>query len=480
MTRRKLELTWDKHRKRWKRFYRGKQYYFPFANSKSDVEGYRKALQAWYAKKLEIDGEDHWDKPNGKQYEHAIQVRQDLIRYFESAGELDRCEEFRAEVAELRKRYEIHRHPPRLELYDLSPLFDFDFVIAPLEGSIWTEAGPEKRKQAAEVGYSLWKDRIKQAKEEENGKTVAEHINRFLDEKKAHAESGQISPGWYEQLDYRLRFLKRYAGTAETAQLNGQILSSFHRHLLSRLETKEVTSSYCQGVMTTVKQFVRWLWENEYLEDLPRNLNSLTISAEVFEIETFSIDEVSQLLGAAGERVKLYILLLLNCGKYQRDVAMLSPNEVDWEKGRIRRKRTKTKREARVPIVDYKLWDITFRLLKKNRSNDRHRVLLTENHTPLVVREMTDSGKVGKIDNIQKAYDSLCKRLKIEKKKPLKLLRKTSASKLEEHEVYGRFSQYFLGHAPCSVAEKRYAKPSPELFDKAIQWLGEQFGMVDS
>jgi hypothetical protein len=59
---------------------------------------------------------------------------------------------------------------------------------------------------------------------------------------------------------------------------------------------------------------------------------------------------------------------------------------------------------------------------------------------------------------------------------PLKLFRKTSATIIESHEHFGRYVGYFLGHAPRSLAERHYAAPSPELFDKIIKWLGEQYG----
>ena len=47
---------------------------------------------------------------------------------------------------------------------------------------------------------------------------------------------------------------------------------------------------------------------------------------------------------------------------------------------------------------------------------------------------------------------------------------------LESHEIYGRYKGHFLGHAPRGLAEKHYAAPSTELFDKIVSWLGEQFG----
>ena len=58
--------------------------------------------------------------------------------------------------------------------------------------------------------------------------------------------------------------------------------------------------------------------------------------------------------------------------------------------------------------------------------------------------------------------------------KPLKLLRKTAATKLGQNPTYGRFAQYFLGHAPTTMADKHYVAPSQDQFDEAVAWLGTQ------
>ena len=63
---------------------------------------------------------------------------------------------------------------------------------------------------------------------------------------------------------------------------------------------------------------------------------------------------------------------------------------------------------------------------------------------------------------------------------PMKLLRKTSATMIESHELFGRYTGHFLGHAPSSLAERHYAAPSRELFDKVVNWLGNQFGPLVS
>ena len=41
---------------------------------------------------------------------------------------------------------------------------------------------------------------------------------------------------------------------------------------------------------------------------------------------------------------------------------------------------------------------------------------------------------------------------------------------------HARFCEYFLGHAPATVAERFYARESTQLFDQAMRWLGEQLG----
>ena len=68
----------------------------------------------------------------------------------------------------------------------------------------------------------------------------------------------------------------------------------------------------------------------------------------------------------------------VNCGFTQQDISDLHPGEVDWENGRIQRKRSKTSDHSKVPFVDYLLWSETFALLQKYRSRNTNHVLMTE------------------------------------------------------------------------------------------------------
>jgi hypothetical protein len=87
------------------------------------------------------------------------------------------------------------------------------------------------------------------------------------------------------------------------------------------------------------------------------------------------------------------------------------------------------------------------------------------------------NGKLVSTDNIASNYSHLKKKLNF--KKPLKLLRKTSASLLDDHRDFGRYAGYFLGHAARTIRDKHYVAPSGKLFDEALAWLGEQYKFPD-
>ena len=188
------------------------------------------------------------------------------------------------------------------------------------------------------------------------------------------------------------------------------------------------------------------------------------------------------MLKKAEGRVRLYVLLMLNCGMYPKDIATLQQSEVDWKKGRIIRKRTKTRdRSEKVPKVDYPLWKETFTLLKEHRSDHPDIVLLNEDGNSLWSEE--DRGGKWKRNNAIKCmfFRLVNNTMKLpkEERKPLKSLRKTGATMLE-NSAYGRFTEHYLGEAPATTASRHYAHKNGSEFDKAIKWLGEKLGIKQS
>src|SRR5688500_13205515 len=87
-----------------------------------------------------------------------------------------------------------------------------------------------------------------------------------------------------------------------------------------------------------------------------------------------------------------------------------------------------------VPTICYKLWKPTQELLKEfwNHSEEGEfadRALVNAHGTPLKTDVLRPDGKPSRTDAIRLAYDRVADDLEI--KKPMKLLRKTSASLLD-------------------------------------------------
>lgn len=194
-------------------------------------------------------------------------------------------------------------------------------------------------------------------------------------------------------------------------------------------------------------------------------------------VTVFTGEELKSLLEDASDRTKLYILLMLNCRMTLKDVADLKREEVEWDAGRIVRKRSKTSDHENVPTVNYLLWPETLRLLIQGRIPDgTERILLDSNGSPLWTEEMSRGGKYKKADNIRNAFERLRKDLKISK--PLKSLKKTSATKIRNHEKFHGLEGLFLGHAPQSMSDKHYTQAPQDLLDQAVRRLGQEYGQT--
>lgn len=192
-------------------------------------------------------------------------------------------------------------------------------------------------------------------------------------------------------------------------------------------------------------------------------------------IQHATIDDIKGLLRATeqwSDRCRLYVLLALNCGMYQSDIADLQQHQVNWSNGTITRQRSKRAGKADAQTVTYPLWPETMRLLKQERSADGEQVLLTERHKPLV--SYTEQGR--QYDVVQAAFSRVMKRAQV--RMPFSVLRKTSAQLLSTHQVHRHVVQYFLAHAPKTIAERHYIKPTFEQMSAALSWLGEEYGLA--
>ena len=308
----------------------------------------------------------------------------------------------------------------------------------------------------------------------EEGEAIGDYIDRFVKQKRNKANADEIDPERYSAYRTQANFFGTWANRHEPVQsLNSRMMEEFHAHLLSLVAAKKMSPSYAKNTLDTAKQFARYCYMHDAIP-IPKNIvdsKTLSITVPKTKSKTVSIGKVKELLAIENERLKLYILMMLNCGMYQSDISNLLREQV--VAGRIVRKRSKTEFHENVPTVTYRLWNATARLLNKQGRTDGDLALTNRNGGRLRRSWIGDDGAVKKVCNISSMY----KRLDIEGKPPLSTLRKTSANLLYNNEQYRSLSKLWLGHSPDSVQEIFYVTAGDNILDGAIQWLGEQYGV---
>ena len=338
------------------------------------------------------------------------------------------------------------------------------------------ETAKEKCDRIGQQDRAIWMDRLRisgiyhrsEGKKQKNT-TLEKLITQFLNEKKAKRSLGR-----WDNCRRNLMRWKKWIGEVNPSTLNGVQLSAYETYLRSE-KLADITA---RDALEAVKEFYRWLWGIEVIDQLPRNMDKVSISIKKKKVQTLDIDKhIKPILAKANERERLYLLLMLNCGMTQIDISKLTHDEVDFEKGIITRKRSKTEDYENVPTVSYPLWKETLSLLRKHRNKKTKLVLTNTNGGSLKTDGLNDQGKYKKADNIATAYHRLCKREPVTTdRKPLKLIRKTSAPILNNSKEYSQWGEMFLGHSPRSVAETYYYGETGKSFLEAVNWLGKQYG----
>jgi len=201
------------------------------------------------------------------------------------------------------------------------------------------------------------------AKPTPTDRTVAAQVEAWKGLLRSACQSRQLSEGRYDAYCRRIRPFMEWIGprTAIDA-IDEAKLEGYYGHLSQQMTEGRYCPSSAHELMMTAKQFISRLAALKLIP-LPGNIRDRRFRVNhsvAAKIETFTIEEVRAFLAAcASERTRLYILLCLNCGMYQNDLAELRQDEVDWARGTIKRARSKT-RERGEPVVTYKLWPETF------------------------------------------------------------------------------------------------------------------------
>jgi integrase len=302
---------------------------------------------------------------------------------------------------------------------------------------------------------------------------LSELITKYMAMFTAKYHAGEKSPARVASLRVMTKHFLDTVGNIPVKSICSQTMQDYHTALMLEIADKKYKKSYGEAKRIASRQLIKWAYELEYLNALPRNWASKDLAIGLSDpkpIITFTNDQIAQLLNIADDHVKLYILLMLNTGMGKTDISDLQASQIDWENKRIKYKRGKTKRWKNVPIVDYVLWDCTFDLLEK-LGNKQGTVLLRPNGKPLTIRTLDSCSCF-----ILNAYECVARRAGLEELTS-RHFRKTSATRLQKNPLHAQFDQHFLGHSKKTVAQIHYSAVYQEGFDLAIRWLQTELGV---
>jgi hypothetical protein len=491
-------MAWIPSRRGWMKEYRGKKYAVSCRQlgTPETKEASRKAANDWWtAKRAEIDllarrtpapTEDIAAAVFGDKntFVSRESFRESMLRFIGNAApHLDLTPEQR----ELFNRFHQSMHRPAEPLDDAQMNAVRDGAVKGLlEQLVVGGAGvpadvagqfPPARVMEIEAGVKSFRGEPAVSTD----RTVRAQAEAWLDAQRVRVEARQMSAGRCANNRTCLEHFVAFLGpNADVGDIDANKLIAYRNYCLKQVaarhrdEGKGWAEKTAQDVLNVAKSFVRGIAEKGVIP-LPSNITSKSLAIKVPHkaIQTWTIEEFHHVVREAPGKLKLALLLMANCWFTQADVSDLVETEVDWDAGRIIRKRSKTKGCENVPVVNWKLWPVTFKLLKRHRSAPgSERVLLTESGKPYLRVHLGAEGKQVKADGFASCFVHLKKRLQFDK--PLKQVRKMSATVLESHKDYGRYKVHFLDQSPRLIADKHYSKPDQTLFDKAVSWLGKQ------
>lgn len=506
----KLTLNWWTGRNCWRKKIGGHTKDFQHPDS---AEGYSAAVAEYHSYLQSRQPR----KPHEDEYEHHLGLLGQFLEWYSRFGIPEDEDDLAEEVKNLHRRLkaELESADEPRAIGHLVPDGTNEakkrLIIEPASHSRIAGGGPDSFSpplgRFGAVGWEpsgKWKARLHQLElVTQSGKrlpqTVGYQIRCFLDFKAAQAAADELAPTTWGDLAEKLSRFEEWVGTnTHVSTINGSTVTGYYQHLCQLRSEGKIGRVRAHNLFQAAKQWIRWAWreENVELENLPRNINDpeLRFTLHVDDAtgrrkqtrteQLFTKQELRAMLKVLPDRFGLYVLLCLNCGFTQGDLATLGKDELRLKEGRIVRQRAKTRRHPNPPLVNYKLWPRTLRLLKKHISGHADLVFLTKRKTPLIVSKMltrNDGNHHIRYDTVCRAYGRLRKEHAELPNKSLKFLRKTGSTRLRGDTTFMLLDQLYLGHSHKTIADRHYnafdGGPYSPL-DEAITWLGQEFGLL--
>lgn len=452
------QLTWVNHAKRWRKRYLGKTYYLKSPNNgKRDRKGYESAFREWERLKAYLDGLG----PNPYTPTGAIIPEDQLPMaapvYFPPAPPIRE-----PHVMPLARTI----RPPVAKLVPARHADDPDWIEgtgfgAMLNPELITVRGngnPYSDERRIEALADFW-----------------------LDQRKKQVDRGDLSLSQWDEDRTKLavfrKFLRaNYPTTAYIDEIDPSILNLYRDKQWEFVDSggeHSISKVTLRKRLATVAKWLTWLVDQNILTDLPKDLRSYgRVRLDKPKPVFWSVGEIKALANHATERTRLYIMLGLNLGATQRDIATLEPSMIDWETRIVTRNRHKTGVASKA-----RLWSVTLELLAKHRNpNESGPLLVGEGGNPLLEEKVNAKGNTIRTDAIGLAFE----RLKAAKKtgfkgdpRSFKHLRKSAANEIEK--VRPDLTGLFLAHAEAGMKRHYVQQQFQDLFQETDK-LAAVFG----
>lgn len=311
---------------------------------------------------------------------------------------------------------------------------------------------------------------------------IAGLVAAFLAECRTMAEAGQFTLANYNDIYHRLNDFVGYCNHVEATgleSLNNSLLASY-RNTQIKLTTLPkdqggISDASARKRLQFLARFVNWLAEREAIEAIPKIINRKFAAVKIAppSPKFYTVEQVTTLVGDASPLLRACIMLALNTGATQVDVATLEHSHIS-KSGDLSRPRNKTGIDSA-----YVLWPETIAALREvqTKPKDSKLVLLSESGKPLVRESFKDDGRVVKVDSINSMFKNLLKRTGMDGLGlAFKHFRKTSANLLAQ-KYPPHVTDKFLAHISNGM-RKHYAKEHmTDEYREALEYLRTAYNL---
>ena len=439
---------------RWRKNYNGEKYTMYCSELGlpeelwTELGSYQAANEWWLKKKAEIDA---GVRPVPPEVEQVIKTLRTKKAVLTAEGKDTHFVDFQIAGAYVEPEHAVSMPDPHT-VKILGRLDELGIET----GELYTLTKPELDYALGATDY--WDEKQVPKSLAQAERTVGHHLDKW-----AELMRQRVTPTTFSVVQSYLKIF-RDIRHGDQLVLGGEMLIDVlseakldETYLAFKSWDKEETTKQKQFVY--FRSFVRHLIERRFIPPLA-NIDSKAFTFKVKKTGKDAADarRIREFLGELPDRFRLYALLALNCSMNNIDMAQLTHGQINWSRSSLTRKRVKTEGHENVPVVRYKLWPETVRLLKQEMTagGDDQLVLRDAAGGPLYIAQAKEGGKVHHYDKIKSSWRDYFGRSKA-KEFTLRDFRYFGADLLEKSR-HESLREAFLGHSPKSVESVFYKR----------------------